>query len=213
MAIYSCSKSELFCWSVWKLQWFPEIVTHVWRHIFQGTFNYKTQAHENPFFYDRVVYNFFLKWRQPQLMAKCSQLLPNSLIHIIYLPEYAQKVSIISPLQELEFGFFRSTKLDQGTWLCLIHFDNFWLIWIVFDHIRPVWTIMDHFKTIWDQFWEFWNSCLEPICSLMDHIVPYWTIVDHCTVWKTSEEITLRICQPFRGLFNLSLSFTFILNS
>ena len=33
-----------------------------------------------------------------------------------------------------------------------------------------------------------------------------------CTVWKTIEEIALRVCQPFRGLFNFSLSFTFILN-
>ena len=29
---------------------------------------------------------------------------------------------------------------------------------------------------------------------------------------KTIEEMALRICQPFRGLFNLSLSFTFIFN-
>ena len=34
-----------------------------------------------------------------------------------------------------------------------------------------------------------------------------------CTVWKTIEEMALRIRQPSRGLFNLSLSFTLILNS
>ena len=30
---------------------------------------------------------------------------------------------------------------------------------------------------------------------------------------KTIEELALKICQLFRGLFNFSLSFTFILNS
>ena len=35
----------------------------------------------------------------------------------------------------------------------------------------------------------------------------------HCTVWKTIVEIELRICQPFRGLFNFSLSSTFLPNN
>ena len=34
----------------------------------------------------------------------------------------------------------------------------------------------------------------------------------HCTVWKTIEEMALRIRQLFRGLINFSLSFTFILS-
>jgi hypothetical protein len=33
-------------------------------------------------------------------------------------------------------------------------------------------------------------------------------------VWeKTIEKMALRLCQPFRGLFNFSLSFTIIVNS
>ena len=75
------------------------------------------------------------------------------------------------------------------------------------------WQTLKQKLTTW-QIFKLLNLTWQTIKG--SHAFPFLLAVIeicHCTVWKTIEEMALRIRQPFRGLFNFSLSFTFILNS
>ena len=54
-------------------------------------------------------------------------------------------------------------KLDQGTYLCWTHLDNFCMIMV---HIGPYWTILDQCGPLWT------------IWIVLDHSGPFWTILD-----------------------------------
>ena len=52
----------------------------------------------------------------------------------------------------------------------------------------------------------------QQLTAILDHLWAKIANSGTITVWKTIEETELKVCQPFRGLFNFSLYFTFILN-
>ena len=65
--------------------------------------------------------------------------------------------------------------------------------------LGPLWSSSCDVRTLY-------VSCLSPSHGI-------FLEASHCTLSKTIEKMALRICQPFMGLFNFPLSFTFILNS
>ena len=107
--------------------------------------------------------------------------------------------------------------------------------WLIFVHLCWSWLVLVDLNWSWlilvDLFclYFFFKCCCLSWFSWIILVVLFdlcWSLITlvflvnicwswflHCTVRKTIEEMALRIRQPFRGLFNFSLSFTFILNS
>ena len=96
----------------------------------------------------------------------------------------------------------RVKKLDQETWLCRTHLDDFFVkIWTIWDHKRTrlnlvkkaillnLWSIfldrLGPFGTIEDHLGQYWTfgtifNPLGPFRTFLDNICPFWTMLDHC---------------------------------
>ena len=75
--------------------------------------------------------------------------------------------TFVNPYQTSELDrMLDSYKLDQETWLCRTHLDDFVdKNWTLLDHIRPTYTILDHF----DNFGLFWTR-YENFRKFFDHL-------------------------------------------
>ena len=72
----------------------------------------------------------------------------------------------------------RYKKLDQETWLCRTHLDDFIVkIWTILDHTRTRLSLV--IKAILLNLWSILLYHLGQLKTIEDYLRPYWTIYDH----------------------------------